>query len=252
MSKKSSFVDDTILIESGLDFEINTVKKEQLKAAFLPYYIDPESLELKVVLKRSILPGQFTASGKKMGLTALTVDLPMNEQITIEQAFEKLNLNTKVVNPIPFGSVMPDVENSSIAYELVVVNVEPLNLIDSERGIFHQEKGVYEIGVAEFRDIVEGIKNGIIQDMKTRLLLNELYILAIEESRQNQDPNNMMTGNPDLIGGGLNLPAGYGSQSETVKTSNIPDEVIEQNSKMDFGSIYSKVTPTQGNFTNVN
>ena len=157
-------------------------------------------------------------------------------------------MDTQIENAIPFGSVMPFPETSNKAYELVVINIAPLKLIDEERGIYYQEKGKFEIGVTEFKDVIQGIQNEVIQDLKTRLILNELYILALEESSKNQNTN-QMAGNPSLIGGGANLPAGYGEQTETMKTSNIPDEILEQNSQMDYGAIYSK--SSVGNFEEI-
>lgn len=242
-SEKTNFIKDTLMIDERVNIDIPEIEGEMLRAVFLPYYIDPLSLELKVVLKRSIMPGAYARIGRKMGLSALYVELPEDDPLTIEQAFAQLGLNTKMENAIPFGGVMPSPIDSTLAFEMVVVNVEPLDLIDEERGIFFQKKGEYEIGVVEFKDIMEGIQNNIIQDIATRLLLNELYIMAVEEGQKNQDPNTMMTGNEGLIGGGSNLPNGYGEQTDTMKTSVVPDEILEANSKMDFGAIYSKASP---------
>lgn len=246
----NSFVKDTILIDEKLNITVETLKKEMLQAVFLPYYTDPESLELKIVLKRSILPGCYHTTGRKLGLSALTVELPADNPLTIEQAFEKLNLDTKIENAVPFGSVMPLPQTSTLMYEMVLVNIEPLNLIDEERGIYYQEKGKFEIGVADFKDLISGIQSNIVQDLKTRMMLNELYLLAVEESARNNESNQMMSGNKDLIGGGSNLPDGYGEQTDTMKTSNIPDEVMKQNSQMDYGSIYSG-TSSKGDFKTI-
>lgn len=235
----TSFVKDTLLIDDNLDITIKDLNREMLKAVFLPYYTDPESLELKVVLQRSILPGAFNTTGRKLGLTALTVELPSDNPLTIDQAFEKLNLNTKIENAIPFGSVMPDPEHSTTMYEMVLVNIEPLDLIDEARGIFYQEKGKYEIGVTDFKDLIFAIQNNIIQDLKTRLVLNELYVLALEENAQNRNTNLMMAGNKNLIGGGYNLPDNYGDQTEMAKTGNVSEEILKQNTQLDFGKIYS-------------
>jgi len=237
---KSNFVNDTVLIDEKLNIHIEELKREMLQAVFLPYFTDPESLELRVVLKRSIMPGAFNVVGRKLGLSALTVELPTDNPITIDQAFDLLNLDTRIENAIPFGSVMPLPYTSTIMYEMVLVHIEPLQLIDEERGIYYQEKGKFEIGVLDFKDIIAGIHNNIVQDLKTRLLLNELYIMALEESAKNRDPNQMMVGNKDIIGGGSNLPNGYGQKADTMKTSLIPNEIIEQNSQKDFGAIYAK------------
>lgn len=243
---KSNFVKDTILIDDKLDIPMQELNKEMLQAVFLPYFTDPASLELKVVLKRSIMPGAYNAVGRKLGLSALTVELPTDNPLTIDQAFDLLNLDTRVENAIPFGSVMPLPYTSTIMYEMVLVHIEPLQVMDEERGIYYQEKGKFEIGVIDFKDIIEGIHANIVQDLKTRLMLNELYILALEESSKNRDPNQMMVGNKDVIGGGANLPNGYGQQTDTMRTSIIPEEIIQQNSQKDFGSIYSTSSKEKG------
>ena len=189
------------------------------------------------------MPGQFLRNGKKMSLTALTVTLPADEPpLSVEQAFDRLNLDTKITNSTPFGSVMPDPESSSLAYELVLVNIEPLNLINEEHGIFYQQIGEYEIGVADFKDLVEGIQKNVIQDLKTRLVLNELYVLALEEAQNPQQQ--YITGDPNLIGGGANLPPGFGSQTETMPTADIPEEIIKENSQMNYGAMYSQIKKT--------
>jgi len=248
----SNFIKDTIEIGEKLNITLPTVKGEMLKATFLPYFIDSYSSELMVVLKRMIMPGAYARTGKKMGLTALTIELPENDPLTIEQAFALLELKTNIAQAIPFGSVMPHPNTTNEAYELILVNIEPLELIDEERGIYYQKKGEYEIGVAGFKDIIDGIQHNIIQDMKTKLLLNELYIMALEESSKSTNPNNMNAGNSNLIGGGSNLPNNFGEQSHSMKTSDIADEVIEQNSQMDYGSIYSKAYTSSGKFATIN
>jgi len=234
MSRKSSFASDTVLIGKGIEKEFteNDVAIDSLHAVFLPYYISPISNELTVVLKRTVTPGQYFRTGNKVGLTALTVELPMETPLTIEQAFEKLELNTEIVNPIPFGCVMPDPINSMLAYEIVLVNIEPLKLLDTATGIFKQVPNEYEIGVVEFREIIGAIQENTVTDLKTRFILSELYLMALEESQLNAGQS---------IGSGQNLPAGFGSQEGTMKTGNISDEVIKEKSKLDQGSIYAKI-----------
>ena len=82
--------------------------------------------------------------------------------------------------------------------------------------------------------------------------MNELYIMALEESAKQKDGNSeQMTGvgnsaSNNMIGGGQNLPDGFGNQVETMATSTIPDEVLEENSRQDYGAMYSQVKPDGG------
>lgn len=247
---KSNFVRDTKLIDEKINVSVAEVQGEMLKAAFLPYYVDPDSLQLTVVLQRTLMPGSYARTGRKMGLSVVSVELPEDEPITIEQAYEKTNIGAKMQNAIPFGSVMPRPFVSNAAFEMVLVQIEPVELIDTERGIIYQEKGKYEIGVVAFDEILSAIQDNFIQDLTTRMMLSELYILALEEANNNNNPQNMMSGNEGIIGGGSNLPEGFGSQTDTVRTGDLDDEFIAQNSQMDFGSIYSKATSNAG-FTTV-
>lgn len=247
---KSNFIRDTKLIDEKISIPLTEVEGEMLQAAFLPYYVDPDSLKLTVVLKRSLLPGSYARTGRKMGLSAITVEVPEDVPLTVEQAYEKTNVKASIQNIIPFGSVMPRPQKSNMAYEMVLVQIEPVELIDVDRGLIYQEKGAFEIGIVTFDELLSAIQDNLIQDLITRMMLSELYILALEESNKMQNTNNMMVGNQNLIGGGSNLPEGFGDQSEHVKTSDIPDEIIAENSKMDFGSIYSKASSSNG-FTTI-
>lgn len=246
MEHSSKFVTDTLMIDAGLNlsFTENDVKCEQLKAVFLPYYTEQESLDMMIVLKRTIMPAQSIRAGKKMGLEALTVELPMDNPLSIEQAFSTLNIETKIINAIPFGCVMPDPVNSTLAYELVLLHIEPLNLLFKENGIYSQKPNEYEIGVVAFKDLLHGIQNNVITDLKTRMILDEFYILASEEAKAQNNGNHDNSGKKDLLNGGANLPAGYGSQNGTVKTRDIPEEVLQANSKKDHGALYT--APVKG------
>jgi|SaaInlStandDraft_4_1057021.scaffolds.fasta_scaffold45990_2 hypothetical protein len=248
----SNFVKDTLMIDEKIDIKVKEVKGDKLQAVILPYFVDPDSNELTVVLKRTVFPGAYARTGKKMGLVALTVDLNEDEPLTIEQVWKDLNLSAAMQDAIPFGGVMPYPETSNMAYELILIQTEPFDLIDNERGLIYQEKGKYEIGIVKFGEIVEGIQSNLIQDLKTRLILNELYVLALEESTKSQDPNHMNAGNENMIGGGNNLPTGYGEQDNTMKTSDIPDEILDENAQMDYGSIYAKSDASSGFKTAIN
>lgn len=246
----SEFIKDTILIGEKLNVQLREVEQTSLRAVILPYYIDPDTMDLVVVLKRSIMSGGYLRNGRKMGITAITIDLPEDKPITIEEAYASLNLGAKFQSAIPFGSVMISPENSTETYELVLVQTEPFTFLDKQRGIIKQEKGKYEIGAVKFSEIVEGIQNQIVNDIKTRLILNELYILAIEEGNKSANNNNG-NHNTGIIGGGENLPPGFGGDNyDTVKTSPIPDDVIAKNSQMDFGAMYAKAS-TSGDFKTI-
>lgn len=231
----SSFVRDTKLINDRININDHQgVINGNLEVVFLPYYVDPETLKLTVVLKRSIMNGSYAMNGTKMGLSALTVSLPKDNPITLEDAYAQLGLNTTIQNAIPFGAVMSNPFNSTETYEMVVVQVEPIQLLDTKKGIVSQMKGEYEVGIVPFDDILEAIQSNFIQDLKTRMILSELYIMALEEA-------NNTTSNESVIGGGANLPSGFGSQENTIKTTDIPDEIILENSQKDYGAIYSKI-----------
>jgi len=249
----SKFIKDTIEIDKKIKVEINAVKHDPLQAVILPFYFDPDSgNDLTVVLKRSIMPGSYARTDRKMGLSALTVDLPEDSKIGFEEVFNSLGLESQIQNAIPLGSVMPLPYTSTLCYELVLVHIEPVIHLDKQRGIVLQKKGEYEIGTMKFSDLVHAIRDRFVQDLKTKLILNELYILSVEESvkqMQNNQQGNHMIGNKDMIGGG-NLPAGFDNQTDTMPTSTIPDEVIAANSKKDYGAMYSIAKPTD-NFSTV-
>jgi hypothetical protein len=57
-------------------------------------------------------------------------------------------------------------------------------LIDVDRGLIYQEKGAFEIGIVSFDELLSAIQDNLIQDLITRMMLSELYILALEESRR--------------------------------------------------------------------
>lgn len=247
----TTFIKDTIEINNNMTLSIPEpeLKDDLLQAVLLPYYMDPDTSEIMVVLKREIMPGAYAIKGKKIGVSALTVDLPKETPLTIEQTFEKINvyLNTKMNNPIPFGSVMPLPKRSNMMYEMVLLHVEPMEMIDYGRGIIYQKKGEFEIGVSAFSDVIEAIENDLLEDMKTRLMLSELYILALQESENNPNPNQMMSGNDEMIGGGNNLSQNsIIDANQTMKTSEIPDEIIQENAKKDYGSIYSRTDINEG------
>lgn len=238
----TDFIKDTILIDEKLNLEMPDFEKTPLNAVILPFYIDPNSMDLMVVVKRSLLPAGFVRTGRKMGITALTMDLPEEQHITVEEVYARLNLPAKMQEAIPYGGFMLDPLTSTQTFEMILIQIDPIAMIDKKRGIVYQEKGKYEIGVIRFGDIMEGIAGGLLMDLKTRMIFSELYILALEQGN-NAPPQQALT-DPEKIGGGANLPPGFGEQKETVKTSDIPDEVIAQNAQKDFGAIYSRAAPS--------
>ncbi len=245
----SSFYKDTKLIDEKLNIEIATISGEMLKASFLLYYIHPLSNNLMVVLKRSILPGAYSRTGRKMGLTVLSTELPEDKPLTIEEAFKTLNIPANIQNAIPFGGIMPNPEVSNAANEMVLVQIDPPEFIDDVRGLMIQEIGQFEIGVVDFKEILGAIQENFIQDAITRLMLSELYILAVEEAHKQSNGNVEGTRpfQPGDIGGGANHPQTYAEDFSTgEKTSAIPDDIISQNSQLDFGAIYSQAKVDDG------
>lgn len=238
----TDFIKDTILIDEKLNLEMPEFENTPLNAIILPFYIDPNSMDLMVVMKRCLLPAGFKRTGRRMGISALTMELPEEEHITVEEVYARLNLPAKMQEAIPYGNVMLDPLTSTRSFEMILIQIDPIAMLDKKRGIVYQEKGKYEIGAIRFSDIMEGIATLVITDLKTRLILNELYILALEQGN-NAPPQQVLT-DPEKIGGGANLPPGFGEQKETVKTSDIPDEVIAQNAQKDFGAIYSRAVPS--------
>jgi len=243
----SNFIKDTKTIDEKLNIEMPEVEQTMLEAAFLPYYVDPKSMKLTVILVRSLMPGAFVSNGKRLGLSCLKMQLPADEPLTIEEAYAKLGLPAALQNPIPFGSTMPNPLDSSLTIEMVLANIEPPELEDEASGIIYKEPGKFEIGIVEFDSIIEAIQENYIQDMLTRLLLNELYILAVEEANK-QNENGQSNFNAGATGEGM-IGNGYEQYPEsaqatvgndTPKTSDIPDEIIAENSQMDFGAIYSE------------
>lgn len=247
----SKFIQDTIEIDEKININVDNVDNGPLKAVVLPYYLDPESNDLVVVLKRSVMPGCYARTGRKMGISALTADLPEgDEQLSVQTVYDNFGIGATMQNATPFGSVMPSPKTSTAGYELVLVHIEPVEYIDKNREIIVQKKGEYEIGTVKFGDLIEAINKNIIQDLKTRLVLNELYILALEESANQQkgsgqNPNDTTTSS-NMIGGGQNLPDGFGNNEDVMTTSTIPEEVIEENSRPDYGVMYSQAKPDGG------
>jgi len=238
----TDFIKDTILIDEKLALEMPDVELQPLRALILPFYIDPNSMDLMVIMKRCLMPGGFKRTGRKMGITAFSLILPEDKHMTVEEAFASLDIPANMQDAIPFGNVLLDQEKSTESYEIVLIQTDPVQMVDKKRGIVRQEKGKYEIGAMKFSDIMEGIATRLVMDIKTRLILGELYILAMEQG--NRMPGQQPLTDPEKIGGGSNLPPGFGEQKETVKTSDIPDEVIAQNAQKDFGAIYSRAAPS--------
>ena len=247
----SNFINDTLEIDKKIKVNTSNVKDGPFRAVVLPYYLHPESNDLIVVLKRSIMAGCHSRTGRKMGISALTAELPETSQLSIQEVYDTFGLGATMQNAIPFGSVMPNPKTSTEGYELVIVHIEPVEYIDENRKIIVQKKGEYEVGTVAFGDLIKAINDNMIQDTKTRLILNELYILVLEERANQQEgdgqnQNTMMEENDGMIGGGQNLPNGYGEQEDTMATSNIPEEVLEKNANKDYGAIYSRANPEKG------
>jgi len=241
----SSFLADTKEIDENIDIKTAELPMTMLKAGFLPYYVDPTTMGLTVVLKRSILPGAASRTGRKMGLTCLTTELPEDNPLTIEEVFNTLNVNATLQDSIPFGSIMLNPIATTDSVELVLAHIDPPLLLDEARGIISQAPGEYEIGIVGFDEILTAIQENFIQDTTTRLMLSELYILAMEEANnQEQNPEGLYESKSaeGVIGAGEQYPQAAQSSvgKDLENTSDIPNSIIEENSQMDFGAIYSK------------
>lgn len=237
----NTFLKDMSTINDSLG-NINTdgISNTMLKAAFILYYIDPISLELCVILKREVLPGSYLKTGRKLGLTALTVELPMDNPLTVEEAFAKLDLSSSIQNIVPLGSIMTEPKTSSNMYEMVLVEVNPPIFLDSDKGLIKQVKDSYEIGAVNFKDLLATIQDNFINDILTRMMLSELYIYAVEASQQQTYGDNKEIGRNNNGEIGSNGSIQPDLNRETPKTSDIPDEIIAQNMQTDFGAIYSR------------
>jgi len=250
---KSAFINDMKEIDDKINFDPAKypVRDEPLMVAFMPYYVDPDSMGLTVLLKRELHPGSFHRTGRKMGLSTINIELPMDKQVTIEEAFKQTGLDVNVQNATPFGSVMTTPKDSVHAIEMVLVHVDPPEPIDEARCIVKQVPNEYEIGTIPFDEMLGTIQDNFLQDITTRLMLSELYIMAVEEANnqqggmdQSQFSQNSNGGS--IIGGGGNHPQEFYDNVESPepddmpKTSAVADEVLAQNAQKDFGAIYSK------------
>ena len=238
----SNFINDTKSIDVKVSISgVENIKQEPLIAAFMPYYVDPKSMKLMVLLKREMLQGAYLRTNRKMGLTCLTTILPEGTPITIEEAFNQLNVPATLQDTIPFGSIMIDPKNSSAATELVLAQIEPVELLDESRGIVYQEKGKYEIGAIEFDSLLEAVQENFIQDITTRFMLSELYILAVEEANKQGENGNSMFEKGGNAGGIIGSGEEYGKIDHTDKpeqTDNIPEDILAENADMNFGAMY--------------
>ncbi len=238
----SNFIADTKEIDSKIKLDLeNKTPQSALTAAFLPYYVDPKSMKLIVLLKREVLPGAYVRTGRKMGLTVLTTTLPEGEPITIEEAFTQLNIPAALQDTIPFGSVMADPKNSDNATELILAQIEPVEFLDENRGIVFQKKGEFEIGAVEFDSLLEAIQENFMQDMTTRFMLSELYIMAVEEANKQGESGDSMFEAGGNAGGVIGGGEEYGKinhTTETETTEEIPDDLLAQNADMSFGAMY--------------
>ena len=243
----SSFLKDTIELNKELTVTTDSVEAKPLKALFLPYFIHPDTMKLMVVIKRMPLPGAVLRADLGMGFTALETLLPEDgTNQTVEEAFTELGLPCTIQNPIPTGNVMLNPMNSTEAYELVVAQIDPPETLDDPSGVIKQVKGEYEVGLMEFDDLLAAIHQNLVLDMKTRLIVSELYILVADEQAQQmagqgQDMSNgtIGGGNNGLVGGGMNRPGEADGVEDAIVTGDIPDEILEQNAQTDFGAIYS-------------
>lgn len=237
----SNFIIDTKEIDSKISIkDTSHIKQEPLMAAFMPHYVDPKSMKLMILVKREVLPGAYLRTNIKIGITCLSTPLPSGEPITIEEAFGNLNIPATLQDTIPLGRVMIDPKKSSATTELVLAQINPVELLDESRGIVYQEKGQYEIGAVEFDALLKAVQDNFIQDITIRFMLNELYILAVEEgNKQGKDGNSSFEKGGNA--GGIVGAEEYGKinhTNDTEQTDNIPDDILTENADMEFGAMY--------------
>lgn len=241
------FIDDIKTIDSMLNYDKNqyNVIDDKLYAAFLPYYVDPDTMKLTVVMKREIQAGAYIRTGRKMGISVMMTELPVETQLSIDDAFKTMDIDLKIQNAVPFGSIMTHPTNSSFAVEMVLVQIEPPIFLDEKRKIIKQEAGKFEVGSIPFDAILDAIHENFLQDMTSRLMLSELYIMAMEEAnKQSQDDSQFYQKDTNKIGGGSNHASEFYeniSKEDLPRTSNVSDEILNQNQKKDFGAIYSNI-----------
>lgn len=218
----STFLRDTFEINKRLKNDIRPdIIKRPLTGYFLPFYIAQNGGDIMVVLKREIMyGGQISNNEMKLGLSTISFELPIDNKITLEDVLVMSHLDTSLVNSISVGSAELRPHYESAPIELMLIEIEPPVFKDERAGIIYQEIGSYEIGALKFNDILPAINAGLIQDLVTRLILNELYLVV-------------QSGNS----GNLN-EFSEPERSNTVTTSDIPDDVIASNTQMDYGSIY--------------
>lgn len=247
----SPFINDIKEIDEKIQLNESNfnISEDPLVVAFMPYYVNPNDNVLTVVLKREVQFGAYLRSGKKMGLSTINVELPMENPITIEEAWNKLGLDVNIQNATPFGSVMTSPTTSTYGVEMVLVHVDPPKFLDEKRQIIKQVKGEYEIGSIPFDQMLGAIQDNFLQDMTTRLMLSELYIMAMEEANQQaqgmgSDQFSAATNDGNgLVGGGANHASEFYENVEDdnmPKTSNLDDGMLNQNKQKDFGAIYAQ------------
>jgi len=233
----NSFIENMKKVDEEVILPENTeVIEAPLTAIFLPYYVDPNSLQLMVLLQSSTMPGAYTRTGRKLGLSCISLELPEDEQITVEDAFTKFNIKANIQNAIPFGSIMKFPKTSRDANEMVLVHIDPPEITAGMEVKADNIDGV--LGAISFDELLGVIKENFVQDVGTRLILSELYIMAMEEATKSETSEEQFGSQNQNAYAGLLSPDE--NQSSVSKTSDISDEIIKTNSQNDFGSIYSK------------
>jgi hypothetical protein len=234
-----SFLETTKMLNEKLIIDEKKLKRDEfdnksVNAKILPYYIDPKTLELKIIVKRELVESGYLALDRKVALNAIDIELPIDKKLTIEEVFGLLNIEADVQQAIPVGSLMPFPKKTTDVFEMILLHISPPAFKDEKNNIVCiNDKERYELGVLNFNETMDAIENNLIIDLSVRLLLNELYILATEYSENDN----------------INQEGAIGVYDETenketffkeitknsVKTTDIPDEIIEKNKQTDFG-----------------
>ena len=235
----NTFFEDLKKINNSLKVETDNVdNKIDAKVAMLPYYVDQNTNELMVVVKREILQAAKVVRGNGFGITSLKESIDPSSKIDINDVFAKTNVSAKVQGAYPFGNIMLDPKNSNESIDMVVLQIDQPTFLDANKGIIYQEMGQYEIGALSFYEAMQAINEDFVMDATTRMLFSELFIMVLEEERKQSDNGNDVYGAQGNISQFTNQPS-----SNTM----YDEEVLAQNQQTDFGKIYEMPMNDSGN-----
>jgi len=151
------------------------VKKDKIIGNFLPFYIDSNTMELKVILKHDISPGAIKRLGYNVCLKTLELELPEDKKYeTIQEAVKDLDPSFELKNEYALGSLLQCTDSSDRLIENILIEIsEP----EGQRDEYYY---------IPFNEIPLLFQYGYIHDINSKILLNELYIITLEQSITNQ------------------------------------------------------------------